>query len=69
MSVLFSIFWLVITLSLGFSSAFAQNIRLSPEDSLDTVRPIEARYFRMTALRTAHDNNVASAADVSVLLK
>jgi enterochelin esterase-like enzyme len=26
-----------------------------------------ARYFRMTALRTANDNNVASAADISVL--
>ena len=31
--------------------------------------PVETRYFRMTALRTANDNNVASAADVSVLVK
>ncbi len=30
---------------------------------------ITARYFRLTAVRTAHDNNVASAADVSVLVK
>jgi alpha-L-fucosidase len=30
---------------------------------------ITARYFRMTALRTVHDNNVASAADVSVLVR
>jgi len=28
-----------------------------------------ARYFRFTALRTAHDNNVASAADISILVK
>jgi alpha-L-fucosidase len=30
---------------------------------------VTARYFRMTALRTVHDNNVASAGDVSVLVK
>jgi alpha-L-fucosidase len=30
---------------------------------------ITARYFRMTALRTVHDNNIASAADISVLVK
>ena len=30
---------------------------------------ITARYFRMVALRTVHDNNVASAADISVLVK
>jgi len=32
-------------------------------------RSITARYFRITALRTVHDNNVASAADVSVLAR
>jgi alpha-L-fucosidase len=31
--------------------------------------PISARYFRLTALRTANDNNLASAADISVLVK
>jgi alpha-L-fucosidase len=30
--------------------------------------PVAARYFRMTALRTAGDDNRASAADISVLL-
>jgi alpha-L-fucosidase len=30
---------------------------------------LAARYFRMTALRTANDNNIASAADISVLVK
>jgi alpha-L-fucosidase len=30
---------------------------------------VSARYFRMTALRTVFDNNIASAADVSVLVK
>jgi alpha-L-fucosidase len=30
---------------------------------------VTARYFRLTALRTANDNNVASAADISVLVK
>jgi alpha-L-fucosidase len=28
-----------------------------------------ARYFRLTALRTVNDNNLASAAEVSVLVK
>jgi len=28
-----------------------------------------ARYFRVTTLRTANDNNLASAAEVSVLVK
>lgn len=31
--------------------------------------PVAARYFRMTALRTVHDNDVATAADVSVLVR
>jgi alpha-L-fucosidase len=31
--------------------------------------PLNARYFRLTALRTANDNNLTSAADVSVLVK
>jgi alpha-L-fucosidase len=31
--------------------------------------PMAARYFRLTALRTANDSNFASAADVSVLVK
>jgi alpha-L-fucosidase len=30
--------------------------------------PMTARYFRFTALQTVHNNNVASAADVSVLV-
>ena len=30
---------------------------------------VTARYFRFTALRTAHDNNIASAADISILVK
>jgi alpha-L-fucosidase len=30
---------------------------------------ITARYFRMTVLRTVHDSNIASAADISVLVK
>ena len=30
---------------------------------------IDARYFRLTALRTADDNDVASAADISVLVQ
>jgi len=32
-------------------------------------KPVEASYFRLTALRVANDNNIASAADVSVLGK
>jgi alpha-L-fucosidase len=31
--------------------------------------PMTARYFRLTALRTANDNNIATAAEVSVLVK
>jgi alpha-L-fucosidase len=31
--------------------------------------PVTARYFRMTALRSADDSNFASAADISVLVK
>lgn len=31
--------------------------------------PVSARYFRMTALRSAEDSNLASAADISVLVK
>ena len=30
---------------------------------------VTARYFRLTALRTANDNNLASAADISVLVE
>ena len=30
---------------------------------------VNARYFRMTALRTVHDNSIASAADISVLVR
>lgn len=29
--------------------------------------PMAARYFRMTALRTANDSELASAADISVI--
>jgi hypothetical protein len=31
--------------------------------------PMTARYFRLTALRTANDNNIATAAEVTVLVK
>lgn len=31
--------------------------------------PMEGRYFRVTALRTVHDGNTASAADISVLVR
>ena len=30
---------------------------------------MSARYFRLTALRTVNDNNLASAADISVLVE
>ena len=30
---------------------------------------VTARYFRMTALRTVNDNNLASAAEISVLVE
>lgn len=36
---------------------------------LRLAAPMAARYFRLTALRTVNDNNLASAAEVSVLVK
>jgi alpha-L-fucosidase len=43
------------------------NSRQQQVVKLDT--PMAARYFRVTALQTANHNNIASAADVSVLVK
>ena len=37
MNRLFNEVWLIVALSLGVSSAFSQNVRLSPHDSLDAV--------------------------------
>ena len=43
------------------------NSRQQQVVKLDT--PMTARYFRLTALQTSNHNNIASAADVSVLVR
>ena len=39
------------------------------QQTVELNKPMTARYFRLTALRTAQDNGFASAADISVLVK
>jgi alpha-L-fucosidase len=49
------------------SADFDNIINSRQQQVVRLAKPVEARYFRMTALRTANDNNLASAADISVL--
>jgi alpha-L-fucosidase len=48
---------------------FANIVNSRQQQVVKLPTDMPARYFQITALRTVHDNNVASAADVSVLVK
>lgn len=47
---------------------FANIVNSRQQQVVDLPRSVTARYLRMTALRTVNDNNLASAADISVLV-
>lgn len=49
--------------------AFDNIVNSRQQQVVRLTRSMNARYFRMTALRTVHDNDVASAAEVSILVE
>jgi alpha-L-fucosidase len=49
--------------------AFDNIVNSRQQQVVRLATPMAARYFRLTALRTANDSQLASAADISVLVK